>query len=219
MSLSRFATQHIKAILFVTVVLCAIGAWLVSTFPVAILPEVTFPRIVVIADSGDRPARMMVAGVTRPLEEAIATVPGVTRMLSKTQRGAAEISIDFTWGTDMLVALQLVNGKVNEARPQLPPETNIGVERMNPTVFPILGLSLRSKGRPQSELWSLATYTLRPLLARVPGVARVVVQGGRVPEIGVTVDPQRLAAFHLALPDVEQALTQTNVVRAVGRMD
>src|SRR5205807_2807333 len=95
MNLSRFATQHIKAILFVTVVLCAIGAWLVSTFPVAILPEVTFPRIVVIAESGDRPARMMVAGVTRPLEEAIATVPGVTRMLSKTQRGAAEISVDF----------------------------------------------------------------------------------------------------------------------------
>src|SRR5438270_777854 len=169
MNLSRFATQHIKAILFVTVVLCAIGGWLVSTFPVAILPEVTFPRIVLIADSGDRPARMMVAGVTRPLEEAIATVPGVTRMLSKTQRGAVEISIDFTWGTDMLVALQLVNGKVNEAR--------------------------------------------------VPGVARVVVQGGRVPEIAVTVDPRRLAAYHLSMPDVEQALTQTDVVRSVGRMD
>ncbi len=101
MSLSRFATQHIKAILFVTVVLCAIGAWLIGSFPVAILPEVTFPRLVVIAESGDRPARMMVAGVTRPIEEAIATVAGVTRMRSKTQRGATEISVDFTWGTDM----------------------------------------------------------------------------------------------------------------------
>ena len=69
----------VGAILFVTLVLCAIGAWLIGSFPVAILPEVTFPRLVVIADSGDRPARMMVAGVTRPVEEAIATVPGVTR--------------------------------------------------------------------------------------------------------------------------------------------
>lgn len=219
MHLSRFATQHIKAILFVTVVLCAIGAWLISSFPVAILPEVTFPRLVVIAESGDRPARMMVAGVTRPIEEGIATVAGVTRMRSKTQRGATQISVDFTWGTDMLTALQLVNTKVNEARPQLPPDTNISVERMNPTVFPILGLSLQAKGLSQSDLWTLATYTLRPLLARVPGVARVVVQGGRVPEIAVTVNPQRLAAYHLSLPDVEQALTQTNVVRAVGRMD
>src|SRR2546425_4877198 len=219
MSLSRFATQHIKAILFVTVVLCAIGAWLIGSFPVAILPEVTFPRLVVIAESGDRPARMMMAGVTRPIEEAIATVAGVTRMRSKTQRGATEISVDFTWGTDMLSALQLVNTKVNEARTQLPPDTNISIERMNPTVFPILGLSLQARGLSQSDLWTLATYTLRPLLARVPGVARVVVQGGRVPEIAVTVDPQRLAAYRLSLADVEQALTQTNVVRAVGRMD
>src|SRR5205823_11471885 len=130
-----------------------------------------------------------------------------------------EISIDFTWGTDMLTALQLVNTKVNEARPQLPPDTSVSVERMNPTVFPILGLSLQSNRLSQSELWTLATYTLRPLLARVPGVARVVVQGGRVPEIAVTVNPQRLAAYHLSLPDVEQALTQTNVIRSVGRMD
>lgn len=219
MSVSRFATQHIKAILFVTVVLCAVGAWLIGSFPVAILPEVTFPRLVVIAEAGDRPARMMVAGVTRPLEESIATVPAVTRIRSKTQRGATEISVDFTWGTEMLTALQMVNTRVNEARAQLSPETAISVERMNPTVFPILGLSLQAKGLSQSELWTVATYTLRPLLARVPGVARVVVQGGRVPEIAVTVDPQRLAAYRLSLPDVEQALTQTNVIRAVGRMD
>src|SRR5438445_4725392 len=218
MSLSRFATQHIKAILFVTGVICAIGAGLIGSFPVAILPEVTFPRLGVIAESGDRAARMMMAGVTRPIEEGIATVAGVTRMRSKTQRGATEISVDFTWGTEMLSALQLVNTKVNEARPQLPPDTDISVERMNPTVFPILGLSLQARGLSQSDLWTLATYTLRPLLARVPGVARVVVQGGRVPEIAVTVNPQRLAAYRLSLPDVEQALTQTDVVRSVGRM-
>src|ERR1051326_6405572 len=117
MSLSRFATQNIKAILFVTLVLCAIGSWLIGSFPVAILPEVTFPRLVVIADSGDRPARMMVASITRPIEEAIATVPGVTLVRSKTQRGATEISVDFVWGTDMLSALQLVNTKGNEGRP------------------------------------------------------------------------------------------------------
>ena len=98
MNLSRFATHHIKAILFVTVALCAIGAWLLRTFPVAILPDVTFPRIVVIAESGDRPARMMEVGVTRSLEESIASAPGVSRMRSKTQRGATEISIDFNWG-------------------------------------------------------------------------------------------------------------------------
>src|SRR5262249_40681907 len=146
MSLSRYATRHLKAILFVTLALCAIGAWLVGSFPVSILPDVTFPRIVVIAEAGERPIRMMEVGIARPLEEAIATVPGVTRIRSKMQRGAAEFSIDFAWGADILTALQLVNAKINEARPLMPPETRVTAERMNPTVFPILGLSVRAKG-------------------------------------------------------------------------
>ncbi len=219
MNLSRFATHHIKAILFVTTALCIIGAWLIKSFPVAILPDITFPRIVVIAESGERPAKMMEVGVTRLLEESIASVPGVRRMRSKTQRGATEISIDFAWGTDMLIAQQLVNTKANEIRADLPADTHISVERMNPTVFPILGFSLRAKGLSQAELWSLATYTVKPRLTRVPGVARVVVQGGRIPEIAVEVNPQRLAAHQLSLADVEQALTNANVIKAVGKLD
>ena len=172
MNLSRFAIHHIKAILFVTVALCLIGVWVVGSFPVAILPDVTFPRIVVIAESGERPSRLVEAAVARPLEEAIASVPGVNRMRTRTQRGATEISVDFAWGTDMLTALQLVNTRINEQRSQLPPDTTITAERMNPTVFPIFGMSLRAKGLSQSELWNLATYTLRPRLTRVPGVAR-----------------------------------------------
>jgi CzcA family heavy metal efflux pump len=219
MNLSRFATQHLKAILFVTVALCVIGAWTVRSFPVSILPDVTFPRVVVLADAGERPVRLIEAGVSRPLEEAIAEIPGVTRIRSKMQRGGAEISVDFAWGSDMILKEQLVNTKVNDVRPTLPPETSVSVERMNATVFPILGLSLRSKGLTQAELWDLATYALKPRLMRVPGVARVEVQGGRVPEIAVEVNPERLAAYHLSLQDVEQALTQTNVIRSVGRMN
>lgn len=219
MSLSRFATRHLRAILFLTVALCVVGVGVLGSFPVSILPDVTFPRILVIADAGDRPARMMEVGITRPLEQAIATIPGVSRVVSTTQRGATEIAIDFTWGTDIVSTQQVVNAKVNEVRATIPPETQIGVERMNPTVFPILGLSLRSDRLSQAELWSLATYTLKPRLTRVPGVARVEVQGGRVPEIQVEANPQRLAAFKLSLQDVEQALSQANVIRAVGRID
>src|SRR5947209_10092562 len=160
MGLSRFATTNIKAVLFVTIVLCAVGLWMVGSFPVSILPDVPFPRAVVIAEAGERPARMMEVAVTRPLEEAIAVVPGVTRIKSKTQRGASELSVDFAWGTDMLIAQQLVNARVAEVRAQLPLETHVSVERMNPTVFPILGISLKNPGMSQSELWALATYTI-----------------------------------------------------------
>lgn len=219
MNLARFALGNLKAILFVTVVLCLIGGWTLFSFPVAILPDVTFPRLVIIAEAGELPARRVEVGVSRPLEEAIAMVPGVARLRTKIQRGAAELSVDFSWGTDMLVAEQLVSAKVNEARTQLPADTQVTVERMNPTVFPILGISLRSKNLSQDALWSLATYKLKPILGRVPGVARAVVQGGRIPEILVEADPSKLVAFHLALPDLEQALAKNNVVRSVGRLD
>ncbi len=219
MNLSRFATHNLKAVLFVTVILCLIGGLMVGSFPVSILPDVTFPRVKLIAEAGERPSRTMVAGITRPIEEAISTVPGVSRLRSNTTRGSSEMSVDMAWGTDMLTAQQLINAKVGEVRSQLPPETQVTVERMNPTVFPIMGLSLRSSHLSQAQLWSLATYTLKPLLTRVAGVARVVVQGGRIPELAVEVNPQKLAAYKLALADVEQALGQTNVVRAVGRID
>lgn len=218
MNLSRFATHNIKAVLFVTIVLCLLGVVLLGSFPVSILPDVTFPRVKLIADAGERPARTMVASVVRPLEEAISTVPGVTRLRSNTTRGTTEMSIDLAWGTDMIVAQQLVSSKASEVRSQLPPETQVRVERMNPTVFPIMGLSLRSSRLSQAQLWNLAAYTLKPRLTRVPGVARVVVQGGRIPELVVEVNPQKLAAYKLALSDVELALGQANVVRAVGQL-
>jgi len=219
LNVSAFATKQVKPILFSIGILCLIGLVAYQTFPVSILPDVTFPRVVVIAEAGDRPTKMVESGVTKPIEEAIATVPNVKRIVSKTKRGDTEISVDFNWGTDILVAEQLVNTKVNQVRSDLPPETRTSVERMNPTVFPILGLTLTSKTLTQSELYNLAQFSLRPRLSRLDGVARVVVQGGLVPEVLVTVDPQKLASLKLSLPEVSQAIADANIVRTVGRLD
>lgn len=219
MNLAGWAARSIKPILFTVVVLCLVGIFAYRSFPVSILPDVTFPRVVVIADTGDRPLQMVEAAVKRPLEEAITTVPNVHKIRSRTKRGSTEISVDFNWGTDILVAEQLVNAKVNEVRPELPSDTRTETERMDPTIFPVLGLTLDAEGMTPTELYDLAQYTLRPRLARVPGVARVVVQGGLAPEVSVEVDPSRLAAAHLSLTDVSQALAQSNLVSAVGRVD
>jgi CzcA family heavy metal efflux pump len=218
-TLGRFALSHTKSILFVTLLLSAVGVWVLGSFPVGIIPDVTFPRLVVIAEAGQRPAQMMVVQVTRPLEEAISTVPGVAHVRSKTERGATELTIDFGWGSDMVTALQLVEAKINETRPQLPADADVRAERMNPTVFPVLGLSLRDRHLSQSELWTLATYTIKPLLTEVPGVAQVVVQGGRVPEIAVDVKPERLTAYGISLADIEDALAKANVICGAGLMD
>ncbi len=219
MNLSRFATQNLRAILFVTLILCGIGAVIITTFPVSILPDVTFPRLVVIAKSGALPVNMMEAEISRPMEQTIATVPGVTDIRARLQRGATAIDVDFNWGSDILTDEQIVNTRLSQLRSSLPADTQIRVHRMNPTVFPIYGISLQSSVLSQAQLHDLAVYTLEPWLSRVPGVARVEVQGGRIPEIGVSVNPQKLAAFHLTQADVETAIAQTNQIQAVGLLN
>lgn len=210
-----WSIRNVKPLFFLTVILCLFGAVLYSTFPTAILPDVTFPRIVVVANSGDRPVDMMQAFVTRPLEQAVATIPNVERIRSNTERGSAEISVDFSAGQDMIVAEQLVNAKIN----QLHGDFQTEVERMNPTVFPILGLTLTSDTLSPTQLWTLATYVLQPKITRAPGVARCVVQGGQVPNITVRLDLNKLAGAHISADSVVKAITNANMIQSVGRID
>ncbi len=219
MKLTEWAIRNARPVFFLTAVLCIVGAFLYRGFPVSILPEMTFPRVVVIAEAGDRPTRSVEIAITRPIEEALATVAGVTHVRSTTERGSAEIAIDFADGTDIAAAESQVNAKVGSLRNVFPPETTTEVQRMNPTVFPVVGLTVNSESLTPTELWTLATYTLRPRLARVPGVARVVVQGGRPPEVEVAVRPAALATAGLSLDDVVQAIQSANSVRTVGRLD
>ena len=216
--LSEFAAQNAKPIFFSVIVLCLIGLVSFGTFPVSILPDVNFPRTVLIAEAGDRPVDVQEASVTRPLEESLTGLPGVQHIRSQTERGSSEISVDFQWGVDINAAEQLVNAKVNQVRPELPAETRTEVQRMNPTVFPILGLTVESKTRSLTDLYSLATYVIKPALSRVDGVARIVVQGGRAEELVVQVDPSKLREANLNLDDVVTALSQNNTVREVGRV-
>ncbi|CAN5394143.1 efflux RND transporter permease subunit [soil metagenome] len=218
MKLTEWAIRNARPVFFLTAILCVVGAFLYTTFPVSILPDVAFPRVVIVAEAGDRPAKSVEVAITRPIEEALATLPGVSRVRSTTERGSAEISVDFAAGTDIVAAESQVNAKVGALRANFPPETTTEVQRMNPTVFPVVGLTVNSKSLTPTELWSLATYTLRPRLSRVPGVARVIVQGGNTPEMDVTVRPAALAAG-LSLDDVVQAITNANSVLTVGRLD
>jgi CzcA family heavy metal efflux pump len=218
-SLTNWALRNVRPILFVTIALSIAGVIVYSTFPVSILPEVTFPRIVAVAEAGDMPQRLVEATITRPIEEAVATIPNVKRIRSRTKRGDTEISIDFTPEADIIVAEQLVNAKINAIRSELPPETVTEVERMNATVFPVLGLILNSKSLSPTELWNLATYSVKPRLSRVEGVARVIVQGGRVPEIEVAVRPNALSTFGLTMSQVVDAIGAHNQIRSAGRVD
>jgi CzcA family heavy metal efflux pump len=210
---------HRRSVLFLIVVAAVGGAVAAWQLPVALFPNIDFPRIAVNIDAGDRPADRMIVEVTRPLEQALRSVPDVGSIRSTSSRGSADISVNFGWGTDMVAAQLQVESEINRALPDLPPGVRFQVRRMDPTIFPILGLTLTSDTQSLTELHDLAYYTLRPVLSAVPGIAQVEVLGGRVAEFQVIVDPERLQMAGMSVGDISRELTANNLVTAVGRLE
>src|SRR4051812_34468389 len=196
--------------------LSAGGIYAALRLPSAIYPELAFPRILVVAEGSSLGARQMLFSVARPIEEAVSIVPGVTRVHSRTIRGATEISITFSDNTDMTYALQQAQARVNQVRNSLAGDLDIEVERMTPSLFPILSYNL--EGGDPATLYDIARYQLKPLISRVPGVGRVDVQGSDVREIEVVADPARLAAQRLTYNDLATAIQKATGVTAIGRL-
>ncbi len=197
-------------------VLSATGIWAAFHLPSAIYPELVFPRVTIVAEGSVLGARQVAFSITRPIEEAISVVPGVIRVQSRSIRGSAEISVTFTPRTDMIYALQLVQARVNQVRGDLPTGLNIEVERLTPSIFPILSYNL--EGGDPATLYDIARYQIKPVVARVPGVGHVDVSGTDVREIEVICDPDRLAAQGISYDDVATAIRQATSVDAVGRV-
>ena len=138
-------------------------------------------------------------------------------MLSSSARGAAVINVVFDWGTDMQQAETYVLGQISEIRSDLPATAETDVSRVAFSLsYPIIGISLTSSTRDQMDLWNMGTYKIKPLFLQIPGIAKVEILGGKVPEYHVVVDPLRLQAAHLVLQDVRDALINNNLVAAAG---
>lgn len=198
--------------------LAAAGVWAALSLPVSLFPDIQFPRLVVSVNAGDRPVDRMAIEVTQPLERALRSVPSVVDIRSTSSRGSADISVNFNWGTDMITALLQAQSAVNNLLPTLPAGTTFTARRLNPTVFPILGLALTSKTRDPVSLRDFAYYKLRRNLSTIPGIARIEALGGQQEEYEVLLSPARLLGLGLSIDDVARSLSASNVVTAVGRL-
>ena len=226
MSFTAFIERHTRTIIVLALALAVAGGVAGLSLPVGLFPQVSFPRVVVDLNAGSRPADQTALLVTRPVEEAIRTVPGVRDVRSETTRGSAQISVDFGWGRDMVAGTLLVDAAIAQVLPSLPAGTAYDVRRMDPTVFPIISYALMPPNHAASAnstqaaiaLRDLAQYQIVPLLSSIQGLARVDVQGGETAEVEVLADPHRLAAYGLGLNDLVTALAAGNVLQAVGRV-
>ena len=217
-SLFGLLAEQRRFVYLAIAVLSAGGIWAATQLPSAIYPELTFSRITVVVEGSALGARQVLFGITRPLEEAISIVPGVTRVTSRSIRGGAETNVTFAPTTDMTVALQQVQARVNQVRNSLPNpgELTIAVEQLTPSLFPILSYNLQG-GEP-ATLYDIARYQIKPLISRVPGVGRVDVQASDIREIEVIADPAKLSAQQMTFTDLANAIQSSTTVSAVGRM-
>ncbi len=216
MNVAATALRHSRAAGLVAVALVVAGAFSAFTLPASIYPPLQFPRIVIIAKSGTLPSQSMMLIVTRPLEQAALEVPGIRRVRSKSIRGATEISAQFEPSTDMVVALQQLQNRVAEIRGDLPADTELQVERLTPSVFPVFMLALTGNVAT-ADLNDYALYVIRPALARVPGTGAIEVQASDTREIEVVLDPVKLNGAGLTVTEVSDKLKSQNLLAPVGR--
>ena len=207
-----------RTIFFMAFVLTVVGIFAFFQTPIAVFPETNFPRIVIGIDNGVMPVEQMQVTITKPIEDAVNSVPGLTTVRSNTSRGSAEVSLFFDWSVDMFRTLELVNSALSRVQQELPATAKITTNRLTFATFPILGYSLTTANSSvtQSDLWKLATYTLKPPLNRVNGVATVTIQGGQVPEYHVVPNMARLQASGVTILDLANAIGVANTIDSPG---
>lgn len=182
----------------------------------SLFPQITFPKIKVIADAGQQPVDQMTVAVTRPLENAIKKVPDLQVLKSTTSRGSCEISAYMTWKADIDLSQQQVESKINQIRNQLPADIDITVEKMNPAILPVMGYSLNSNAINPIELKLMALYTIKPFLSQVPGVSEIRVIGGQDKEFWAVLDKTGMARLGLTPFAVAQVINNTNFIKSNG---
>jgi CzcA family heavy metal efflux pump len=215
----HWTARFSRPIIFVIITLIAIGVYLAFSIPVAVFPATDFPRIVVGIDNGVAPIDQMQVTTTLPIEEAVNSVPGLETVRSTTSRGSAEVNLFFDWNVNMFQTLEYVNAALARVQTSLPPTAKLTSNRLTFAAFPILGYSLTSDTVPQTRLWELANYTIKPRLNRVNGVSMVVVQGGQIPEFQIEPDPAKLQQVQVTVPGILDAVAKSNMIDSPGLLE
>lgn len=211
-----FFTTYKNPVSVLVVIIILGGLFAYSKMQTSLFPEITFPKIKIIADAGQQPVKKMMVTVTRQLENAIKQVPDLQKIRSTTSRGSCEISAFMNWNANIDISQQRIESKINEIKNTLPPDINITVERMNPSILPIIGYSLESKSRSPIEMKLMALYTIKPFLSQVNGVSEVRVIGGKQKEYWVILNTQKMNTLGVTPELINTSLNNTNFIKSNG---
>jgi len=207
---------HRNPISLIIAIIIACGIYFYRDIKVSLFPEITFPKIKIIADYGEQPVDKMMISVTKPLENTIRQIPDVEIIRSTTSRGSCEISAFLKWGSDINENLEMLGLRIDEVKNQLPSTVNIQIEKMNPSILPVMGFTLESKTKTPIELNLIANRIVKPFFSQVEGVSSVPVIGGKTKEFWIVMNPQKMSSFSVTPDNIISAMGQTNFVTSNG---
>jgi len=216
--LRNFFITYKNPLTVIIVLIIMSGAYIYSRLQTSLFPEITFPKIKIIADAGLQPVNKMMVTVTKPLESAIKRVPDLVDIRSTTSRGSCEISAFMDWKANIDLSQQRVESRIAEIRNDLPPGVQITVERMNPSILAVIGYTLESNNTSLTpiDMKQIALYTVKPFLSQVQGVAEVRIIGGKQKEYWLMLNPQKMSQLGVTPDILSNALTQTNFIQSNG---
>ncbi|WP_212006127.1 efflux RND transporter permease subunit [Chitinophaga sp. HK235] len=214
--MKQYFVAYKNPIAVLTAIIIMGGLFAYSKIQSALFPEITFPKIKIIAEAGQQPVNKMMITVTRPLELAIKQVPDLQTIRSITSRGSCEISAFMDWNADIDISQQRISARIEEIKNTLPPDISIRVERMNPSILPVSGYTLEGAGLSPIDLKYLASYTIKPFLSQVEGVAEIRIIGGKTKEYWVVLDRGKMNTLGITPEMIGNALNQTNFIRSNG---
>ncbi len=192
------------------------GIYSLFNIKTGLFPDITFPKIKIIADNGEQPVDKMMVTVTIPMENAIKRVENLQLVRSTTSRGSCEISAFLNWGSDIDLGKQRIEAQINAIKQNLPSGINITIEKMNPSILPVMGFSLQGNGLNQIELRKIAEFTIKPILARVEGVSDVAIIGGKVKEYHIILDPIKMSNLGITPAAISKVLSESNFISSNG---
>lgn len=214
--MDNFFSRHKNGLSTIIFLIILGGFFAYTNMQTGLFPEITFPKIKVIADAGQQPVDKMMVTVTKPLENAIKKVQDLQTVRSTTSRGSCEISAIMDWKANIDLSQQRIEAAIAAIKEQLPPDTRVTVEKMNPSILPVIGYAIEASGKSPIEIRKIANYTIRPFLSQIDGVSEVRIIGGKEKEYWLELDPDKMSAFGITPAAVAQVMSATNFIKSNG---
>ncbi|MCC5911811.1 MAG: efflux RND transporter permease subunit [Clostridiaceae bacterium] len=219
MNISKIAVNRPVTIVMLMLVILLLGTISLTRLPLDLMPDIEIPVAIVSTNYSGVGPHEMENLVTRPIEDAVATVADLDSVTSMSSQGSSVVIAQFDFGTDMDFAALEMREKVDMARGRLPDGAmEPMVMKLDPNAMPIVQLSL-ANGADLFELQQLAEDTIQPRLERISGVASVTIMGDYVNEIEIKINQQRLNSYNLSIDQLTQVISASNINMPGGTVD